>query len=221
MPTSRPGPQSPPPHPEEAAKRPSRRTHPASTPPAPARKYGGVPLEQRRAERRDRLIVAAIHVSARAGREGATVAAICAEAGLTARYFYESFQNSEALFRAAFARIQDELFERIAPFATGADAVRGALTGFFTTIAEHQGIARVFLVELDESQAEMKALGRAAFARFGALFAPAAPADSLIQAGVAGAIIQIARRWARGGFRESVAEVVATALPFARAGAKP
>ena len=177
-------------------------------------------MEARQAERRDRLIMAAIHVSARTGRDGATVAAICAEAGLTARYFSESFANREALFHAAFSRVQDELFARIAPFATGRDRVKGALTGFFSMLAEHPGPARVFLVELDETEPAMKELGRAASARFGALFAPEAPPESLAQAGVAGAVVQIARRWVRGGFTEKLEEVVATALPFARAGAK-
>ena len=187
---------------------------------APARRYGGVSMEARQAERRDRLIMAAIHVSARTGREGATVAAICAEAGLTARYFYESFANREALFLAAFSRVQDELFAHIAPVATGRDPVKGALTGFFSMLAEHPGPARVFLVELDETEPAMRELGRAASARFGALFAPEAAPESLAQAGVAGAIVHIARRWVRGGFIEPVDHVVATALPFARAASK-
>jgi len=184
------------------------------------RRYGGVSLEDRQADRRDRLIRAAIAVSARTGREGASVAAICAEAGLTARYFYESFPNREALFLAAFSRLQDELFARIQPFATGRDPVKGALTGFFKTLAEFPGAARVFLVELDETEAEMKALGRAAAARFGALFAPQARPGSLAQAGAAGAIIQIARRWVQNCFDEPVDTVVGATLPFAKA-AKP
>lgn len=187
------------------------------TTPAPARNYGGIPLAERQADRRARLIVAAIQVSARTGRESATVAAICAEAGLTARYFYESFANRDILFLAAFQRVQDELFARITPHATGRDPVKGALIGFFSVLAEYPGPARVFLVELDEQEAEMKALGRAAAARFGALFAPWAEPGSLAQAGAAGAIIQIARRWVQEGFRETPQTVAAICLPFARA----
>ena len=192
----------------------------ADAPTTSTRRYAGIPLEQRQAERRDRLIRAAVTVSARTGRESATVAAICAEAGLTARYFYESFPNREALFLTAFGRVQDELFSRIAGFVAGRDKVKGALTGFFTVLAEHPGPARVFLVDLDESDPQMKALGRAAGARFGALFAPDAARGSLAEAGAAGAIIEIARRWVRGGLGESVESVVATALPFARAAAQ-
>lgn len=209
---------TPPRHAEARAKGEPRSTQPADAPP---RLYGGLSAEQRQAERRDRLIMAAIQVSARTGREGATVAAICAEAGLTARYFYESFPNRDVLFLAAFQRVQDELFSRITPHAAGRDPVKSALTGFFATLAEYPGPARVFLVELDEHEAEMKALGRAAAARFGALFAPDAPPGSLAQAGAAGAIIQIARRWIQDGFRETPEEVAAICLPFAKASKSP
>lgn len=184
---------------------------------ASPRRYGGIPLSERQAERRDRLIACAISVSARLGREGATVAAICAEAGLTARYFYENFANRDALFRAAFGRVQDELFARIAAHDTGRDPVKRALTGFFSVLAEFPGPARVFLVELDDQEAEMKALGRAASERLGALFAPGVARGSLAEAGVTGAIIQIARRWVQNGFREPVEFLVATTLPFAKA----
>ena len=125
---------------------------------APPRLYGGLSAEERQAERRDRLIVAAIQVS--------------------------------------------------------------ALTAFFAVLAEYPGPARVFLVELDETEAEMKALGRAAAARFGALFVPDAEPGSLAQAGATGAIIQIARRWIQEGFKPAPEKVAAICLPFARA-AKP
>lgn len=62
---------------------------------------------------------------------------------------------------------------------------------------------------------------RAAAARFGALFAPDATPGSLAQAGAAGAIIQIARRWVQEGFRETPEEVAAICLPFAKASKPP
>src|ERR1700754_2161618 len=81
------------------------------------RRYGGASFEDRQAERRERLIAAAIEVFGRWGREGATVAAICAEAGLTARYFYESFPNRDALFIAAYQTVQAELLTQMAQAA--------------------------------------------------------------------------------------------------------
>ena len=87
----------------------------------PARRYGGATLAERRAERREKLIRAAVQVASRNGRDGASVTAICAEAGLTARYFYEHFPNRDALFLAAFDAVQDGLFGMVEPQAAGRD----------------------------------------------------------------------------------------------------
>src|ERR1700758_4615938 len=66
------------------------------------RQYGGHSAEQRRLGRRERLIEAATRVYGEQGYRNATVKAVCDAAGLTERYFYESFANSEALLVAAF-----------------------------------------------------------------------------------------------------------------------
>ncbi|MEJ0043808.1 MAG: TetR/AcrR family transcriptional regulator [Rhizomicrobium sp.] len=85
------------------------------------RRYGGASFKDRQSERRDRLVHAAIAVFSRTGREGATVAAICAEAGLTARYFYESFPNREALYLEAYREVQRELLAELARWADPGD----------------------------------------------------------------------------------------------------
>lgn len=186
---------------------------------APSRRYGGIALEDRKAERRDRLIRAAVMVAARLGRDGASVAAICAEAGLTARYFYESFQNRDELFIAAFRHVQDELFSRMQPPGNARDPIGAALVSFFTALATHPGAARVFLLDLDRHDPAMKALGREADRKLGALIAPNAPATAasgLLRAGVTGAIVEIARRWIESDFAEKPEAVAALALRFAR-----
>jgi AcrR family transcriptional regulator len=180
------------------------------------RRYAGASFADRQSERRERLILAAIDVFGRAGREGATVAAICAEAGLTARYFYESFQNRDALFLEAFRAVQRELLSRLEASIDPSDPVRSALTGFFAALAEHPGPARVFLLDPHGREPEMQAAGQEAAARLGRLFAPGVT-SRLAVIGLLGAIIQIARSWIAGGFAEPVATVVATAQRFARA----
>src|ERR1700754_2906752 len=95
------------------------------------RRYSGQSFEDRLAERRERLIHAAAMVAGRVGLEATSVAAICAEAGLTARYFYESFPTREAIFVEAYRAVQNELLTRIA--AAPGDAKR-ALTGFYEAI---------------------------------------------------------------------------------------
>ncbi len=65
------------------------------------RRYRGVSEEVRRTERRQRFIEAGLEVFAERGYHSSTVRSICANAGLTERYFYESFSNSEDLLTAS------------------------------------------------------------------------------------------------------------------------
>jgi AcrR family transcriptional regulator len=177
------------------------------------RRYSGQSFEDRQTDRRARLVRAALEVAGRFGLEGTSVAAICAEAGLTARYFYESFPSRDAIFVEAYRLAQDELLEDIVDHVGEGDPVADALAGFFTVLAEHPGPARVFLLDLDDHGPEMKAASREAAEKFARLFAPRAR-DVLHAVGILGAILQIAKRWIAGGFAEPVAQVVATALLF-------
>jgi AcrR family transcriptional regulator len=179
------------------------------------RRYSGQSFEDRQAERRAKLVRATLEVAGRVGPEGVTVAAICAEAGLTARYFYESFQSREAIFVEAYRLAQDELLGEMTPNIDSKDAIRSGLTALYRALAAHPGQARVFLVDLDDSDPLMKAASREGAAKFAKLFAPNAT-KALEVAGILGAIIQIAKRWIDSGFEEPVEEVVAIALPFTK-----
>jgi AcrR family transcriptional regulator len=66
------------------------------------RPYRGVSAEQRRASRRARLIEAGLDVLGADGMAGLTMTAVCACAGLTERYFYESFRDRDELVGAIF-----------------------------------------------------------------------------------------------------------------------
>jgi AcrR family transcriptional regulator len=177
------------------------------------RRYGGASFADRRSDRRDRLLRAAIEVFGRTGRDGATVAAICAEAGLTARYFYESFPNRDALFVEAFRAAQRELLNRLAQSIDPADPVRSALTGFFAGLAEHPGPARVFLLDPHGREPEMLVAGEEAAARLARLLLPNARSE-LAVTGALGALVQVARRWIASDFAEPIEKVVETVLPF-------
>jgi len=69
------------------------------------RTYGGQSSGERQADRRERLIRAAIATYGEQGYRRTTVADVCRTAGLTPRYFYESFANSEALLIAAYKEV--------------------------------------------------------------------------------------------------------------------
>lgn len=75
---------------------------------ASAGTYGGVPAAQRRAERRERLLDAALDLLGREGYAATTVRGVCRRARLTPRYFYESFVSLDALVVAVYDRIVEE-----------------------------------------------------------------------------------------------------------------
>jgi AcrR family transcriptional regulator len=72
------------------------------------RTYGGRSGQERAEDRRVRLVEAAISVLAAHG-ERATMTAICQEAGLTERYFYQSFPHRDAALVAALERVSEEI----------------------------------------------------------------------------------------------------------------
>lgn len=93
----------------------------ASVPPAPRRRYGGKSAEQRRAERRAALVAAALDIWRELGWASVTMRGVCARAGLTDRYFYESFADRDALLATLWDQVRDEtlqmLLDAIAPYA--------------------------------------------------------------------------------------------------------
>lgn len=186
------------------------------------RSYRGQSQEQRRAERRSRLIAAAIEVYGERGYHHATVKAVCEAAGLTERYFYESFANSEALLIACFNAVAYAVLGETlrAGEAAGRGKMarsRAMLCAYFGALQRGPLAARLFLVEIrGVSRAvdlafddALKVIGR----EVAKMVAPAAAVeDELLQAGVIGGVIHIALRWIGNGYQPPLDAVVESAL---------
>lgn len=194
-----------------------------------ARVYGGMDAEERRAERRLKLIDAAISVYGEVGYRGATVKAICETAELTERYFYESFANGEALLIAAYGHVVGNLYADIAAAVTAAGddpetRLRAALTLYFTRLKEHPKPARVFLLEISGISAAVDAVKLDALHGFSDLLVPSTidpkrtehGTAALLSVGMVGAVISIALRWVSKHYPQPVEEVVAIATGFCR-----
>ena len=116
------------------------------------RPYGGVSADERRAERRARLIEAGLELLGERGWAGTTVRGVCAEAGLSERYFYENFGDRDRLLAAIFDRVAAEAARGIvaaveaAPHEADAKA-RAAIDAFVRLLAEDPRRARAMLVE--------------------------------------------------------------------------
>ena len=171
-----------------------------------------------------RLFEAAVRVFGEVGYRGATVKAVCAAAGLTERYFYESFANSEALLIAAYTHVTDTLHAEMTAAGEGAPAptrTEAVLTLYFTRLRENPRPARVFLLEMHGISAAVDAVQMEAMKRMSGVLRPRAGADartpmSLAEIGVMGAVVGIARRWVAQDYQQPTAEAIATAAQFCR-----
>jgi AcrR family transcriptional regulator len=186
------------------------------------RPYRGIPQEERRAQRRMQLIGAGIAVYGERGYRQATVKAVCEAAGLTERYFYESFANSEELLIACFNAVTYAVLEQIMEGARQAGRARGAraramLHAYFSALQREPRSARVFLVEIrGVSRAVDKAFDsalRAIGEEVGrAVLAPGTPPDPLLQAGIVGGVIHIALHWIEDDYTPDIERVIDSAL---------
>jgi AcrR family transcriptional regulator len=122
------------------------------------RRWGGTTLEDRASARRAALIEAGVELLGTEGAAGVTVRAACRAAGLTERYFYESFpEGRDALLRAVHEEVAAQAREAIlaavsahasAGRAPGDEALAYAAVGAFTAfLQEDPRRGRVLLSE--------------------------------------------------------------------------
>lgn len=193
----------------------------------PARPYRGVAKDERCAERRRRLIEAGIQVFGAETYHGGTVRAVCAAAGLTERYFYESFLNREQLLRAVYDELIDGLHQAfeavlVAQATDPAAPLRAVLGRYFDFVETNRPGARIILFEVMGVSDEFDARYRRAMRGFGALLLravaglrrpgpPSVPDEELVADGLVGAVVHMAQRWVLGGYRQSRADIQACA----------
>lgn len=75
----------------------------------PKRSYRGVKADQRRDQRRERLLEAGLDLLGTEGWRATTMTAVCARAELTERYFYENFAHRDELLLAVLDRIAGQI----------------------------------------------------------------------------------------------------------------
>ncbi|MEU0877066.1 TetR/AcrR family transcriptional regulator [Lentzea sp. NPDC005914] len=78
-----------------------------------ARAYGGVSPEQRRAERRARLLQAGLALFTSTGFAATKITELCTEAGVSTRNFYEEFGSKEDLLRELHDLINATAFTEV------------------------------------------------------------------------------------------------------------
>ncbi len=105
-------------------------------------RWSGVPLENRLALRRDKLIAAGVQLLGDESGPAVTVRAVCRQAGLTERYFYESFADRDEFVRAVY----DEVCTRAMSALTSASTPRDAVEQFVALMVDDPARGRVLLL---------------------------------------------------------------------------
>ena len=195
---------------------------------AKQRRFRGKTAEERKHERRARLLAAGLTEFADKGFHAVGVRDVCAAAELTERYFYESFDNLEALFLAVYdqcaARVREATDAALAQTHASPEAVtRAGLSAFFATLQQDPRIARVLLIDVLTVNADVAAqshlvvasfaelVGRVMVERFGETLEAGLRADVLAH-GLVGATILIGVQWVFGGLTEPLDEIVEHAV---------
>ncbi|MGE2688417.1 TetR/AcrR family transcriptional regulator [Mycolicibacterium pulveris] len=105
-------------------------------------RWSGVPLQDRQALRRDELISAGAALLGSEEGPALTVRAVCRAAGLTERYFYESFADRDEFVRAVY----DDVCARAMSTLTTAETPREAVERFVELMVDDPAGGRVLLL---------------------------------------------------------------------------
>ena len=140
------------------------------------RVYGGVSADERIAARRAKLLEAGLELFGTRGYATTGVKDICRQAGVTDRYFYESFSDSGELFLAVFDALTDELFDAVvaAVAESGEDPerqLRSAIGVFIRALAADPRKPRVLFAEAAAAGPAAAAHMRMTLRRFAELVA--------------------------------------------------
>jgi len=121
-----------------------------------ARVYAGQDLTDRRRQRRERFLAAAIALFGTQGYAATSVPAVCREAGLSSRQFYEEFSSREDLLRELYDQVTEQAMAAVVAATTPAieagkdfDAtVEAAVRAFVSVYFPDDRLTRISFVEV-------------------------------------------------------------------------
>ena len=116
-------------------------------------RYGGISGQERLVLRRTRLLDAGLDLFGTDGYAQSSVKAVCERAGLTERYFYESFKTREDLLFAVYEQIVEEVARTSLEAVADADPTplaraRAGLGAFFAVLTGDPRKGRVLSLEV-------------------------------------------------------------------------
>src|SRR5689334_24695043 len=188
-------------------------------------RWAGVPIEDRRAERRVLLVEAAFRLFGDGGEAAVSVRSVCRESGLNTRYFYESFADTDDLLGAVYDQVSAQLGEQVeAAMETAGDSLRArtragiaAVLGF-SSADPHRGRvvftdARANPVLAARRAQSQELLREGVLAEGGRVNAGSDPVAAAVGAAIfTGAMAELAQQWLAGNLGDDLDAVVEHAL---------
>ena len=193
-----------------------------------SRVYGGVKANLREEKRRKKLIEAGLEAFGTRGYAKTNIKMICGIAGLTERYFYESFRHKEDLLCAVYRELIDE--EQRDSMAALEDsegspleAASRALRMFYQRFQQDPRRAQIQLFEIlgvshnidREYQNAMRLLAdmvRLFLCKVFPQIHEEILSRGMIPTGLAGSIIMIAHEWVLGGFITPLDDIISQCM---------
>lgn len=200
---------------------------------SPSRNYRGISAADRQSARRRQLLDAALEIVGTRGAERATMTAICAQASLTERYFYESFRARDELLLAMVDEIAEQV--RVAALAalhdTDGDAAaraRAAIAAFAALLTDDPRKGRAALIE-STTLPSLRQRRHELFGGFAALVATQAktlfgdaalpePQDEMSALLLVGGLGELLTAWLQGETSAEVEDIVDVATRWFAAG---
>lgn len=187
--------------------------------PEEGRRYRGASGADRRAERHARLIAAGLEMFGTKGIAATRVDDVCAEAGLTKRYFYESFDSLDSLVEGVLADVTARLAAGVTP-VIAAHGWRDPRPIFDAALRPLLADPRLVQLLVVESASGALAQRRQEFAELAVdLWLGADPhadkspanlaSQRLLAHAMAGATAEVAQAWVSGRIDMSVDDVIA------------
>lgn len=194
------------------------------------RSYSGLTAAERKEQRREKFLEAGLQIFGTQGYRAGTVRALCKEAGLTDRYFYESFPDTEALLLAVYHRNLANLTLKIMDKAEQFDVDFEQQIRLFANIyLDHMRdprVAKVVFIEVLGVSPKVDAIYRDHATQTGAMIMrqigqqlPELVLDqeeeAALGAAIAGASVLSAAQWMLSGYKapqETIVDAFATTV---------
>ena len=188
-------------------------------------RWAGVPLTDRRTERRALLVDAGFQLFGDEGEAAVSVRSVCRECGMNTRYFYESFADVDDLLGAVYDRVSAQLADVVeAAISEAEDSVRArtragiaAVLGFSSADPRRGRVlfteARANPVLAARRAAAQELLREGVLSEGGRLVPGSDPVANAVGAAIfTGAMTELAQQWLTGSLGDDLDVVVDHAL---------